>query len=40
MHLIDDMCIVENVDEEGAPVRPGESGLGCSLPTCSTARCR
>jgi phenylacetate-CoA ligase len=26
MHLFDDMCIVENVDEEGLPVPPGEVG--------------
>ncbi len=26
MHLFDDMCIVENVDEDGAPVPPGEVG--------------
>lgn len=26
MHLFDDMCIVENVDEEGDPVPPGEVG--------------
>jgi phenylacetate-CoA ligase len=26
MHFFDDMCIVENVDEEGAPVPPGEMG--------------
>ncbi len=26
MHLFDDMCIVENVDEDGDPVPPGEIG--------------
>jgi phenylacetate-CoA ligase len=26
MHLFDDMCIVENVDDDGAPVPPGEVG--------------
>ena len=26
MHLFDDMCIVENVDEEGRPVPDGETG--------------
>jgi len=26
MHLFDDMCIVENVDEHGDPVPPGEVG--------------
>jgi phenylacetate-CoA ligase len=26
MHLFDDMCIVENVDDEGQPVPPGEIG--------------
>ena len=26
MHLFDDMCIVENVDEDGAPVPAGEIG--------------
>jgi phenylacetate-CoA ligase len=26
MHLFDDMCIVENVDEKGAPVPPGAVG--------------
>jgi phenylacetate-coenzyme A ligase PaaK-like adenylate-forming protein len=26
MHLFDDMCIVENVDEDGDPVPPGEAG--------------
>ena len=26
MHLFDDMCIVENVDENGDPVPPGEVG--------------
>jgi phenylacetate-CoA ligase len=26
MHLFDDMCIVENVDEDGNPVPPGEIG--------------
>ena len=26
MHLFDDMCIVENVDERGRPVPPGEVG--------------
>ena len=26
MHLFDDMCIVENVDDDGRPVAPGEVG--------------
>jgi phenylacetate-coenzyme A ligase PaaK-like adenylate-forming protein len=26
MHLFDDMCIVENVDDDGRPVPPGEIG--------------
>jgi len=26
MHLFDDMCIVENVDDDGVPVPPGEVG--------------
>jgi phenylacetate-coenzyme A ligase PaaK-like adenylate-forming protein len=26
MHLFDDMCVVENVDDEGRPVPPGEPG--------------
>jgi phenylacetate-CoA ligase len=26
MHLFDDMCVVENVDDDGAPVPPGETG--------------
>ena len=26
MHLFDDMCIVENVDVDGDPVQPGETG--------------
>jgi phenylacetate-coenzyme A ligase PaaK-like adenylate-forming protein len=26
MHLLDDMCIVENVDDDGEPVPPGELG--------------
>jgi phenylacetate-CoA ligase len=26
MHLFDDMCVVENVDEDNRPVPPGESG--------------
>ena len=40
MHLFDDMCIVENVDEEGGPVPLARSGRACSSRTCSTASSR
>jgi phenylacetate-CoA ligase len=39
MHLFDDMCIVENVDEEGRPVPAGEVGSRLLVTNCSTARC-
>ena len=29
MHLFDDMCIVENVDDDGRPLPPGEIGARC-----------
>ena len=36
MHLFDDMCIVENVDEDGDPVPLARWGRACSSRTSST----
>ena len=36
MHLFDDMCIVENVDDDEAPFPLARSGRACSSRTSST----